>query len=530
MLVSSSYRACPILLLCISFFLNFTSFSQNWTEKNESENYVARHECGFVQIGDKFIMFGGRESSQRLDVYDYANNTWEQGGVAPEEFNHFQAIQYQGLIWVIGAFKTNSPNPEQNADYIYMYNPATEQWIQGMEIPESRKRGSAGLAVYNNKFYLIGGNNNGHSGGYVSYFDEYNPSTGNWTSLNNAPRPRDHFQAAVFGDKLYAIGGRLTGGPGGLFEPQVPEVDVYDFTTSQWSTLNTSNNLPNPRAGLGVTVFNNEIYTLGGETTFNRPNNGQVSIVESFNPTTNSWTTQSSLNYPRHGFQPIVSGNTMYVAGGSSGGIVIRNMEYLGPDNATGAPNINSTFTADETTKFFEYGPDFGTVTINIQLSNIGGTTGMYIDDISISGTDYTLANTYTNRLIGVNSNITIQAILNNTTQDTSLGMVTVTYNNTNTLTIALEGTLNPTLSVSSLQEVNQKIIVYPSPTKNSFSINQSVSKLQIYDLTGKLIKDFSGDFGDTHYFNVSELSDGLYIIKALNINQEQFTGKLLKE
>tara|TARA_R110002012_G_scaffold312248_1_gene522704 strand:- start:274726 stop:275040 length:315 start_codon:yes stop_codon:yes gene_type:complete len=102
------------------FFLFNIGFSQTWTEKNENENYVARHEFGFVQIGDKFIMFGGRESSQRLDVYDYASNTWTQGGLAPVEFNHFQAVSYEGLIWVIGAFKTNEPNPEQNADYIYM--------------------------------------------------------------------------------------------------------------------------------------------------------------------------------------------------------------------------------------------------------------------------------------------------------------------------------------------------------------------------------------------------------------------------
>lgn len=529
MLPTSSYRLFYFTLFCFTFFQFNSVFAQTWTEKNESENYIARHECGFVQVGDKFIILGGRES-QTLDVYDYTSNTWAQGGTAPVEFNHFQAISYEGLIWVIGAFQTNVPNPEENADYIYMYNPATEQWIQGMEIPSARKRGSAGLALYSNKFYVVGGNNNGHSGGYVSYFDEFNPTTGVWTNLTNAPRERDHFQAAVFGNKLYAIGGRLTGGPGGLFEPQVPEVDVYNFTSAEWTTLPASQNLPNPRAGLGVTIYNNEIFTIGGETTFNRPNNGQVNIVESFNPVTSSWTTQNSLNYTRHGFQPIVSGNAIYIAGGSSGGTIIRKMEYFGTDNATGSPNINSTFAADETTKTFEYGPDFGSVNIDIELANTAGTTGTYIDNISISGTDYTLANTYANQLVGANASITIQAVLNNTTQNIRNGTVTVTYNNISTLIIDLEGTLNPTLLIDTLEELNANIILYPSPTKNTFSINQSVKELHIYDLSGKLIKEFSGAFKEKQDFSVSELSAGLYIVRARNDNQAQFTGKLIKK
>ncbi|EGV44535.2 T9SS C-terminal target domain-containing protein [Bizionia argentinensis JUB59] len=518
-------------ILSVLFMMSIMPFSlaQTWMEADESENYTARHECGFVQVGDKFIMFGGRESSEILDIYDYSSDTWTRGGTAPYKFNHFQAVAYQGLIWVIGAFKTNIPNPEENADYVFMYNPATEQWIQGMEIPESRRRGASGLVVYNNTFYVVGGNNIGHDGGYVSYFDEFNPATGVWTALNNAPHERDHFQAVVLNNKLYAIGGRLTGGPGGLFEPQVPEVDVYNFSNSQWSTLNSSQNLPNPRSGLGVIVFNGEIFTIGGETTFNRPDNGPVSIVESYNPSTNSWTNRNSLNYARHGFQPIVSGNAIYVAGGASGSTSIGNMEYYGTKNPVGESNINSIFSADETTKSFEYGEDLGNITIDIILSNANGTTGTYIDTISISGADYSLANTYSNLLIGANTSLTIEAVLNNTTRDESNGSVTVTYNNNSTLTISLAGTLDPTFSIDAFENSDLTLILYPSPTKNSFSLNQAISQLQIFDISGKHIKEFLGEFKEEHNFNVSELPSGLYIVKARNTRQERFTRKFIK-
>ena len=47
------------------------TYSDVWIDKNENENYTARHECSFVQAGDEFIMFGGREFAKKLDKYNY---------------------------------------------------------------------------------------------------------------------------------------------------------------------------------------------------------------------------------------------------------------------------------------------------------------------------------------------------------------------------------------------------------------------------------------------------------------------------
>ena len=41
----------------------------------------------------------------------------------------------------------------------------------------------------------------GHAGGFVNWLDEYNPTTGEWKSLPDAPHARDHFHAAVVGDQ-----------------------------------------------------------------------------------------------------------------------------------------------------------------------------------------------------------------------------------------------------------------------------------------------------------------------------------------
>jgi hypothetical protein len=181
---------------------------QLWTDMDEDQSYTGRHECSFVQAGDKFYLFGGRENPQQLEIYDYTTNVWTIGASPPEPFNHFQATEYQGLIWVIGSFNHNRFPRETPATHVHVYDPANNVWMEGPAIP--RPRGSGGLVVHENKFYLVGGNTIGHAGGFVPWFDEYNPRTGAWRSLPDAPHARDHFHAVVLGNKLYAAGGRRT--------------------------------------------------------------------------------------------------------------------------------------------------------------------------------------------------------------------------------------------------------------------------------------------------------------------------------
>jgi len=45
-------------------------------------------------------------------------------------------------------------------------------------------RGAAGAVVYKDKIYLVGGNTDGHSGGFVGWLDEYDPATGDWRAIN----------------------------------------------------------------------------------------------------------------------------------------------------------------------------------------------------------------------------------------------------------------------------------------------------------------------------------------------------------
>ncbi|MCC5936490.1 MAG: PKD domain-containing protein [Lunatimonas sp.] len=366
----------------VSFNFNWTispPISQlNWNVKNESTAYTARHENAFVQAGDRFYLMGGRENALTIDVYDYSEDRWEAlVNVSPHPFNHFQATEYKGLIWVIGAFKSNNFPNEVPAEHVWAFDPVAKRWIQGPEIPESRRRGSAGLVLYNDKFYVISGNKLGHEGGAVNYFDEFDPATGRWRVLADAPRARDHFYATVVGNNMYVVGGRTIGGPGGVFGPLIQQIDVYNFAENTWSTLDPSKNIPTPRAGAITNNYFNKVIIAGGETPTPGP---ALATTEVFDPVTQEWEQISNLNFPRHGTQGIVSGNGLYVAAGSPnrGGGQQRNMEYFGFDQPKGSP-LRASELVFESTINVKAGER-----VKVQLEAKNGNQAIYIRSIKL--------------------------------------------------------------------------------------------------------------------------------------------------
>lgn len=69
-----------------------------------------------------------------------------------------------------------------------------------------------------------------------------------------------------------------------------------------------------------------------------------------------------------------------------------------------------------------------------------------------------------------------------------------------------------PSLSTNEVSALNYT--VYPNPTANYFSISNEVDTVQVYDMNGRLIKDYKGSFNANHRFGVENLSPGLYFIK----------------
>ena len=180
--------------------------SAGWQRVDTTGKFRSREEASFVSCVGRIYLLGGR-GIQAVDIYDPKTGSWSAGAAPPIEIHHFQAVAWQNRIYLVGAMTGRYPT-EAPIGNILIYDPLKDMWSTGDAIPPARRRGSAGVAIHDGKLYLTAGIKNGHTDGWVKWFDSYDFATKRWTQLPDAPHARDHFEAAEVDGKLYAIGGR----------------------------------------------------------------------------------------------------------------------------------------------------------------------------------------------------------------------------------------------------------------------------------------------------------------------------------
>ncbi len=287
-------------------------FTKPWKTIKPQGQPTKRHEAAFIEYKGQLYLLGGRRINP-VDKYDPASNSWTELSKPPIQLHHFQAVTYKDAIYIIGAFTDGYPG-ETSVDRVIKYYPEQDRFEYSHEIPESRRRGAAGAVVYQDKIYLVGGSNNGHIGGFQPWFDEYDPRTGEWRELPDAPRARDHFQAVVIDHQLYAVAGRRTSqGTNQIFNQTVPEVDVFDFVTHTWSTLPITANIPTERAGNMASAWDKKLMVAGGESGSQQLAHNEVEL---FDPVTRTWQTMPPMVEGRHGSGLAIFGGSVYTASG----------------------------------------------------------------------------------------------------------------------------------------------------------------------------------------------------------------------
>lgn len=294
----------------------------SWKSIESDGAATARHENSFVECNGKFYLLGGR-GIKPADIYDPRTNSWTQGAKPPVELHHFQAVSYYGKILTVGAMTGKYPN-ETPLPNMYVYEPGFDLWTIGPEIPEARRRGSAGVVIEGDDLYMISGITDGHNGGHVTWVDKYNFLTREWTVLADAPRPRDHFHTVLAKGEIYSIAGRNTSkNTNQVFDLTIPQVDIYNIKSGTWRTMEKEMHIP--RAGASVAFLNNQIYIIGGESTFTTEAHNEIEI---WNLKMERWMPINYLIQGRHGTQAIVYRNNIYIAAGCG--------------NRGGSPELNS--------------------------------------------------------------------------------------------------------------------------------------------------------------------------------------------
>ena len=160
--------------------------------------------------------------------------------------------------------------------------------------------------------------------------------------------------------------------------------------------------------------------------------------------------------------------------------------------NSNGLKKIQLTDTSSSEMQYVTIVGNFGVTTQNISPS------------FQTSGTWYDLLNdNATKTVINVNSTITLAP-----------GEFKV------------YGNMPAALSTEDVF-LDNKIVAYPNPTFNNFRINTDTKKVEIYNLQGRKVKQFKGNFNSTSEFSVENLSKGVYFIKVDNLD---YSLKIIKK
>lgn len=78
--------------------------------------------------------------------------------------------------------------------------------------------------------------------------------------------------------------------------------------------------------------------------------------------------------------------------------------------------------------------------------------------------------------------------------------------------------------------EKETTVNLYPNPVSDYFTLNIASVKVEIYAISGQLVKSFTTNENPDFQFGVSDLKSGLYIVKALDANSKIQIMKFIKE
>ena len=74
---------------------------------------------------------------------------------------------------------------------------------------------------------------------------------------------------------------------------------------------------------------------------------------------------------------------------------------------------------------------------------------------------------------------------------------------------------------------IDNSLLIYPNPTKDNFKLDTESKHLIIYNLLGKKVKEFKGNFNSSSSFSIKNLEKGMYFIR---VDNNSYSLKIIKE
>jgi len=278
---------------------------------------VARYEALALTLEGRVHFIGGIVDdpervqpgfeSARTDIYDPETDTWSVGPDLPEAApkHHLAGAVLDGKIYIASGFSgiIDGPPPGVFRPIAKTFVLEAEGWRELSEQPIAR--GGATAQALDGKLYVAGGGITER--GALRDLQVYDPATDRWSAAAPMPTERQHLASCALDGKLLALGGWFS-----ETQQVLGAAELYDPITDSWTAVD---DVPTPRGGFAAAALDGVCHTVGGES-WHAGLPGTYGAHEAFELATQSWRVLPDLPQPRHGLGVAVIADTLYAVGG----------------------------------------------------------------------------------------------------------------------------------------------------------------------------------------------------------------------
>jgi Galactose oxidase, central domain/Kelch motif len=271
-----------------------------WTDMPTAP--TSRGEVSAAPLGQMAYVVGGFDQSgrttatvQRLDLRD---GRWSTSVEMPEPLNHMSAVGYDGKLYVVGGYSQPSDTSAGAVRGFWRFDPATGRWSVMPDAPLARA--AAGAAVLGHRLYVAGGRTDTLT--TISTLAIFDFDTGKWSLGPPLQHPREHVAAVAADGAVWVLGGRALG------QGNFTYVERYRPGASEWQQMPT---MPIARSGFQAVAVRGKVVVVGGEGPA-----GTIGEVDRLDPSTGRWSRLPDLPTPRHGLGLVAEGPLVFAIDG----------------------------------------------------------------------------------------------------------------------------------------------------------------------------------------------------------------------
>lgn len=260
----------------------------SWT--STTSNPVGRAEAFGGNVRGYLYIFGGYSDSTFVPVttvnrFNPTTRTWTKMNDLPEGLSQSATAISGSTMYFAGGYVANGTKQTFATRKVWKYDSTTDTYSEIDWLPEAR--GVGALALWNNRLFYFGGSDINRADTTKCWMLDLSLVTTSWTQIASLPVKTNRAGVAVVNNKIYLIGGQQLYDSNAIYQSGVY---AYDPVNDSWSQKAS---LPSARSHIMASTFvrNDKIIVAGGEGV----GRAKLSKVDQYDPSKNEWTSLTSL-------------------------------------------------------------------------------------------------------------------------------------------------------------------------------------------------------------------------------------------